>query len=67
MWSIKGRSDTLFAKLIDKLVLPVGLNKNATNMTSAASKMNNVSNLPQANNQNSVLISLKDTLHHVNI
>ncbi|RNA43492.1 MMS22-like [Brachionus plicatilis] len=52
----RGRSDTLFAKIIDRLVLPVGSNK-TTN-----SKLN-PNSLYVANNQNSILISLKDSLH----
>ncbi len=61
--SLKGRSDTLFAKIIDKMVLPVGLIK-----TQAASANNlKASNVSMANNQNSILMSLKDTLHSVKL
>ena len=53
----KGKSDTLFAKIIDKMILAFGITKSTNN-----SKISSVS---QANNFNSVLISLKDTLHMV--
>ncbi|CAF0881111.1 unnamed protein product [Brachionus calyciflorus] len=55
----RGRSDTLFAKIIDKLVLPIGQAKSTNQNNSKIS----ASNVTHANNQNSILISLKDTLH----
>jgi hypothetical protein len=42
------------------MILPYGTSK------SNPSKITNTSNLNQANNLNSILISLKDTLHLVN-
>lgn len=60
-YSLKGRSDTIFAKIIDKMVLPVGQTK-TNNQNNSKISANNVSH---ANNQNSILISLKDSLHLV--
>lgn len=45
------------------MVLPVSLNK--TNQSN--SKAINANNVAHANNQNSILISLKDTLHLVSL
>ena len=58
--NLKGRSDTMFAKIVDKMVLPLGIIK--SNLSSNAK----ITNLAIINNQNSILISLKDTLHLVN-
>lgn len=52
----RGRSDTIFAKIIDKMILPYGSIKSNNKPPSA-------NNLIQSNNQNSILISLKDTLY----
>ena len=58
-YQLKGRSDTIFAKIIDKMILPYGLKKTSNLKAPSAN------NLTRANNQNSILISLKDTLHLV--
>lgn len=59
----KGKSDTLFAKIIDKMILQVIPNKSSS--AGNMSKLNNASSLVHSNNQNSILMSLKDTLYKV--
>lgn len=57
----RGKSDSLFAKIIDKMILPVGLINKSANQPNSNNKM--VANIATSNNQNSILMSLKDTLH----
>jgi hypothetical protein len=68
----KGRSDTTFAHIIDKMVLPRFLTPNNSstgpNNTSNSTSLSiaSASSISLSNNQNSIWLSLKDTLHLVN-